>query len=41
MEVTCPKCGHKNKIDIMKAVDEHGEVFLCSSCGYPFRYTDK
>ena len=37
----CPKCGQEVEIDIAKAVDENGEVFVCPHCGFKFRYCDK
>ena len=40
-KVNCPKCGTEVEIDIRKAIDENGEVFVCPNCEYPFRYTEK
>jgi hypothetical protein len=39
-----PKIIDKNvdkEIDIAKAIDEEGEVFICKNCGKTIRYTDK
>jgi uncharacterized protein YbaR (Trm112 family) len=36
--VKCPKCDKNIEIDISKAIDEFGEVFLCKNCGCHFRY---
>jgi len=36
--IPCPKCRKEVCVDISKAVDEHGEVFVCSHCGWNFRY---
>ena len=41
MEVKCVRCGNNVKIDISKATDENGEVFLCPHCGFQFRFTEK
>jgi uncharacterized protein YbaR (Trm112 family) len=41
MIVKCPKCHRDTEIDIAKAIDENGEVFLCDHCKYPFRHTDR
>ena len=41
MIVKCPKCHHDTELNIAKAIDENGEVFLCEHCGYPFRYTNR
>ena len=38
IKVPCPKCSHSVDIDIKKAVDEHGEVFICPNCKFKFRY---
>lgn len=40
-KVKCVKCGSENEIDISKAIDENGEVFICPNCGQKFRYTHK
>ena len=39
--IKCPRCNSDIKIDIAKAIDEHGEVFRCTHCGWQFRYTLK
>ena len=39
--VKCGKCGNDVEINIAKAVDEHGEEFICPTCGFIFRYTEK
>jgi len=41
IKVSCPKCKHENELYISNALDEHGEVYKCESCGYLFRYTEK
>ena len=40
-QVKCAKCGTDVTIDIAKAVDENGEVFVCPNCGFKFRFTEK
>ena len=37
-KVKCPKCQNETIIDIAKAVDENGEEFRCTNCGFIFRY---
>jgi predicted RNA-binding Zn-ribbon protein involved in translation (DUF1610 family) len=37
-KIKCPKCNSNIEINVSKAVDEFGEVFLCKNCGYGFRY---
>lgn len=39
--INCPKCKTPVKINIANAIDENGEVYVCSECGYKFRFTDK
>lgn len=39
--VSCRNCGYNVQIDISKAVDEDGEVFICDRCGFKFRYAEK
>lgn len=39
--VRCVNCGNDIELDIAKAADEDGEVFICQHCGYKFRYCDK
>lgn len=39
--VRCKNCGAHIKIDISKAIDEDGEVFMCERCGFKFRYAEK
>ena len=39
--IKCPRCNSDIKIDIAKAIDEHGEVFRCPNCEYLTRYTLK
>ena len=41
MKVKCPKCKCETEINIAKAIDENGEVFMCEHCRYPFRYTNR
>ena len=40
-KVKCPNCGNEVKIDIAEAVDEFGEEFCCSKCGFIFRYVEQ
>ena len=40
-QVKCVNCGKDVTIDIAKAVDEEGEVFICPNCGLKFRYVDE
>lgn len=39
--IKCPKCHSDIEINIANAVDENGEVFRCSNCGWYSRYTKK
>jgi len=39
--VKCPVCNTEVEINIANAMDENGEVYLCSNCKKYFRYTDK
>ena len=39
MVIKCPKCHKDVEIDIAKAIDENGEVFMCPHCKFKFRYT--
>ena len=39
--VNCPKCNKSIEIDISKAIDELGEVYMCPNCKWKLRYTDK
>lgn len=39
--IKCPKCNCDVEINIAKAIDENGEVFVCEHCNYPFRYAMK
>jgi predicted RNA-binding Zn-ribbon protein involved in translation (DUF1610 family) len=39
--IKCANCGNDTEINIAKAIDENGEVFICPNCGKMFRYTDK
>ena len=34
-KIICPKCGSEITIDISKAIDENGEIFLCKNCKWP------
>lgn len=36
--IQCPRCKEEVSVDIRRAVDEHGEVFVYSHCGFQFRY---
>ena len=38
MKILCPHCKEPVHIDIAKALDEDGEVFLCNYCLKKFRY---
>jgi len=40
-KIQCVKCSNEVEINILKAVDEHGEEFQCPNCGFIFRYTEK
>lgn len=31
-KIICPKCGSEITVDISKAIDENGEIFLCKNC---------
>ena len=37
-KINCPKCNKEITINIAKAVDENGEEFICTNCGYIIRY---
>ena len=39
--ITCLKCGSSVEINIARAVDEEGEVFVCPNCHFHMRYTEK
>ena len=41
MVIKCPKCHKDVEIDIAKAIDENGEVFMCPHCKFSFRYTKR
>jgi len=41
IKIKCPKCQNEVEINIMNAIDENGEVFICPNCNHIFRYTDK
>lgn len=34
-KIMCPKCGNEITIDVSKAIDENGEIFLCKNCKWP------
>lgn len=38
IKIKCPKCKQEVNIDIAKAIDEDGEVFMCPNCKNKFRY---
>lgn len=38
IKIKCPKCKTEVEINISKAVDENGEVFMCPNCKNKFRY---
>lgn len=38
-KIKCPKCGEDVDIDITKAIDENGEVFMCPHCHFEFWYS--
>lgn len=40
-KIACFNCGNLVQIDISKAIDEEGEVFVCPNCKKKFRYTNK
>lgn len=37
-KINCPICGEPTDIDITKAIDSEGEIFMCKKCKKPFRY---
>jgi len=37
--IKCPKCLEEIEVNIAKAIDEHGEVFICPKCRFEFRYS--
>lgn len=39
--INCPKCNEEVELDISRAIDEEGEVFVCHHCGWSFRYAKK
>lgn len=39
--IKCPKCGKHITIDISKAINKNGEVYVCKYCNSKFRYTEK
>ena len=39
--IKCPKCDENVVIDIAQSISEDGEVFMCPSCKYTFRYVEK
>ena len=36
--IECPSCSKEFQVNISKAIDEHGEVFICPKCKKAFRY---
>jgi DNA-directed RNA polymerase subunit RPC12/RpoP len=34
--MNCPKCNKEIELDVSKALDERGEIFICPHCGYKF-----
>jgi predicted RNA-binding Zn-ribbon protein involved in translation (DUF1610 family) len=36
--MNCPKCKEEVPLDVWKAIDEDGEVYLCPHCGWKFRF---
>ena len=40
-KIKCPKCGEDVEINIAKAVDESGEIYICPKCKYKLRFVDK
>ena len=39
VKINCPKCDEETEFSLIKdAVDEHGEVYICQHCRYPFRF---
>ena len=41
IKIKCPHCEEPVTISISKAIDEEGEVFMCSKCKKSFRYATK
>ena len=41
MVIECPKCKGEVPLDVRKAIDEEGEVYLCPHCKWQFRYTPR
>lgn len=39
--IPCPKCRDIFTINIANAIDEFGEVFMCSHCHFKFRYAER
>lgn len=37
-KVKCIKCEKDIELDVSKALDENGEVFVCQHCGQKFMY---
>ena len=39
--IKCPHCNKPVTIDISKAIDEEGEVYICKHCREKFRYIEQ
>lgn len=39
--INCPKCNKQTTVILSKALDELGEVFMCTHCDWKFSYVDK
>ena len=38
IKVNCPKCDAEVEIDMTKAVDESGEIYICPCCKFKFLF---
>ena len=39
--IQCPKCKSDVTINVAQSISEDGEVFICPSCHYKFRFVEK
>jgi len=35
-KIECVKCGKDIELDVSKALDENGEIYVCPHCGQKF-----